>query len=71
MRREITIRQVFIGGVNKDWPVPIRVRVAHTRLHSLTGWDKLVPSTLKYIAGAPQEQPDLSGLPEGIDPEDL
>ena len=27
--------------------------------------------TLTYITDAPQEQPDLSGLPEGIDPEDL
>lgn len=24
--REATIRQLVIGGVNKDWPVPKRVR---------------------------------------------
>lgn len=33
LRRELNIRQVLIGGVNKDWPVPIRVRTADTHAY--------------------------------------
>ena len=49
LRRELNIRQVLFGGVNKDWPVPIRVRAADTHVY-ICPQDHLVHYMLTYIA---------------------